>query len=263
MEEKVLTPENPELAPNHTVQFTATNIASHPDDAEIMTDGGKHDFDKTHHIYWDSKGDLQEMPFAEYEFDAGAEECFETVNHKCHDMAGGPESIHVGEVMDKQYLVFVSCYSCNHDHWGEKIPLTEKALYEFARSQAIVRVAQGSEQIYCRSIGTTPHRPTVRWDTVVLKCPRGTGDHINMEVNGGGSKLEDEQKLIHPHRCTPHDINTYNLQAPTLESVHPVVPEGAFHGDTVVTTKDVINVTIFGSDGAIAGPEHHPTQDIV
>jgi len=253
-EAKVLE-KHPNLPPNHTAPFTATNVAAHPDDTEVLLEGGPDDFNMKHHIFWDNLGGLDNMPFTQYEYDHGAEGCFD-----CHDMAGGPESIHIGKLMHKQYLVFVGCYSCEHNSWGGDRELTETALYEFAKSQAIVRVAQGSEQIYCRSIGTTPHRPTVRWDTVVLQCPRGIDQEVRMEVNGGGSKIEavEEQLNVNEHLCTPHDINTYNLEARTIETVQPLVPHGAFKGDTVVTTNHVVNVTIYGVNDTVAGPEAEP-----
>ena len=104
----------------------------------------------------------------------------------------------------------------------------------------------------------------MRWDVVVLQCPRGIDQEVDLEVNGGGSKIEAVQEQLNEHKCTPHDINTYNLQAPTLETVQPLVPHGAFKGDTVVVTDTVVNVTILGVNDTIAGPEEvEPVPDTV
>lgn len=68
--------------------------------------------------------------------------------------------------------------------------MTSEALQQYHRSQATIRVIEGSDQTYCRTISSTPEASTtVRWDTLVLRCGE---DDVPMDS-----------------ACKKHDVNTF------------------------------------------------------
>lgn len=218
-----------EVLSNGTRVFVASNMGAHPDDAEVTQEGGWEDYNnklaggKKHHIYWDGLGSKESFPYTTYEFDAGVDQCITDCN------GDGPEAIHVHQTMEKQYLLYVTCYSCDHNKWGGEIPLTKQALHDFQKTEATVRVYQGKEQIYCRSISAARGAPHNRWDTVVLKCPKYEGapvqdDTVKIDVHGGGSKEEAVLDSIQKHRCATHDINAWDAGAPTVPGIESTWP---------------------------------------
>lgn len=122
-------------------------------------------YDEPEHIFWDKKGLYALYPYVTYELDHGSILGSPTT--------GGPEVIRVHKELQKQYLLWVDCWSCDEyeDKHGldQKRKLTKASLEQFQTwSQATVKVFSGKEQITCNTIGTAKNHPTTRWDAVLL-----------------------------------------------------------------------------------------------
>merc|ERR1712159_470216 len=71
-------------------------------------------------------------------------------------------------------MVWVDCWSCDEyeDEFGDDQtrPLTSRALREFHRSRASVKIFQGHSMHTCASITPTPKPITTRWDAAIIQC---------------------------------------------------------------------------------------------
>jgi hypothetical protein len=186
---------------NQTVTFKATDFGLQPDASEVLESGptksAMNEFDGHHQIYWNNAGNRNNYPYIQYELDHGSSWGL--------DHGGGPEVIHLYKILRKQYLIYVDCWTCDeyeNEFWDDAPrKLTFESLRQFQASEAMVRVVQGKEQKYCRSISSTQGHPHTRWDAAVISC-------------------NDNDK------CDVHDVNQFNKDSPTA-LYPPVIPPEA------------------------------------
>merc|ERR1711871_1218651 len=182
-------------------KFNGTDVSDHHEGFKMSKWKKTQQFNGKYHTYWLHRGSPEEYPYAWYEMDIGDGDSEYNGNMLSYgyntgaEEERGPEGIKLFQLLPKQYLIFVNCWSCggnvgNGDQAKMESDVTPAVLTEFYQTMATVAVVQGDRQTYCKAIQSAPKmKTTTRWDVAVVRCNENSGKDGNA--------------------CAVHDVNTF------------------------------------------------------